>query len=157
LAEPGGFGTGEHHGSCCTPGRGREDLPGGRPGEVHNRRTAMLHRSRPALVLALLAPALVPACATTPPPPPAPPSVTAEPGAPATPAAPSPDEAALPPLLRELELTPAQMEAVLKLNDDLDRDGEGFLSAADALGRSVAGAARQCKGETPFVEMDASR
>ena len=79
-------------------------------------------------------------------------SATAE-----APSAPSPAEAALPPSLRDLDLSPAQVDAVLRIYADLESTAEPFVGAANELGRSVAGAARQCKGDTPFIHMDAAR
>lgn len=110
----------------------------------------------------LLALALAAGCAGAPHPPVAPQAMgTAEAAAASAtaeaPAAPSPAEAALPPSLRDLDLSPAQMDAVLRLYADLESTAEPFVGAASELGRSIAGAARQCKGETPFVQMDAAR
>jgi hypothetical protein len=111
---------------------------------------------------ALLALAFAAGCAAAPHPPiasqplaeaePAAASATAE-----APAAPSPAEAALPPSMRELGLSAAQVDAVLRVYADLESTAEPFVGAANELGRSIAGAARQCKGETPFIRMDAAR
>ncbi|MFT3763965.1 MAG: Spy/CpxP family protein refolding chaperone [Minicystis sp.] len=95
---------------------------------------------------------LVTGCAASSSPPPPSPSQPA--------AAPAPKESAaseLPPVLRDLDLTPAQEAEILKIRADLQRDLEPLMRAAGDLGRSVAGAARQCKGDTPFVEADAAR
>ena len=46
---------------------------------------------------------------------------------------------------------------MLRINADLESTAVPLRGAADEFGRSVAGAARQCKGDTPFMEMDAAR
>jgi hypothetical protein len=66
-------------------------------------------------------------------------------------------EAALPPLLRGIDLTPAQVDQVVRIDADVQRSVEPFVSAVSDYERSVAGAVRKCKGETPFVESDAAR
>jgi hypothetical protein len=117
----------------------------------------------PRLCRALLLTSVIAAgCGSAPPPPAAtPPAVTsAKPGDAAS--APPTDAAAsgafeLPPLLRGIGLTPAQTEQISRMAMDLDRDGGTFRSAVDAMGRSVAGAARHCKGDSPFIGADASR
>ncbi len=110
-----------------------------------------LHRRYGAVPFALLALGLAAACATTPAPQAAspPPAVTAGAAAPAGPE--------LPPLLRDLELTPAQMDEVLRVNADLERTAEPLRDAARELGHSVAGAVRQCKAGTPFMDFDGER
>ena len=40
---------------------------------------------------------------------------------------------------------------------DLERQGETMRSAVEELGRSVAGAVRRCKGDSPFIDADAAR
>ena len=106
-----------------------------------------LHRRYGAVPVALLALGLATACAATPAP-----QVASSPPPAAAPAGPE-----LPPLLRDLELTPAQMDEVLRINADLERTAEPFRDAARELGHSVAGAVRQCKGATPFMDLDAER
>jgi len=111
-----------------------------------------LHRRYRAVPAALLALGLATSCAATPAPPTASPPAAAAGVAAAAPAGPE-----LPPLLRDLELTPAQMDEVLRINADLERTAEPFRDAAKELGHSVAGAVRQCKGGTPFMDLDAER
>jgi Spy/CpxP family protein refolding chaperone len=108
--------------------------------------------ARSAMRATLLYLALASGCATTATPAPAPP-----PAAPAATPAPAAQESEVPPILRELDLTPAQEAEILRIRADLRRDLEPLGRAAGELGRSVAGAARLCKGDTPFVEMDAER
>ncbi|APR85953.1 Hypothetical protein A7982_11302 [Minicystis rosea] len=90
------------------------------------------------------------ACASAPPPPPPPPPA---------PVAAGPQRARdeLPPALRELALTPEQEAEVRRIRADLVRASEPIVGAANDLGHSVAGAARQCKGESPFVDSDGAR
>lgn len=92
-------------------------------------------------------------CAATPPPASAPPPSPS--AAPASAGANDPNE--LPPALRDLDITPAQQAEIARIRVDLTRNAEPLVSAASEMGRSVAGAARQCKGDTPFVEADAAR
>ena len=101
-----------------------------------------------AVSLTLVALALATGCASAPPPPAAPPLAAA--------AAPAPG-AALPPLLRDLDMTPAQEAEALRINADLVSSAESLAGAADDLGRSVAGAVRKCKGDSPFMDADAAR
>jgi Spy/CpxP family protein refolding chaperone len=82
------------------------------------------------------APAATPAAA---------PSASAEP----------PAQPKLPRSLRDLDLDPDQVRAVEAVVRDLEEELDPFAAAVDELGRSLAGAARQCKGDTPFVAMDA--
>jgi hypothetical protein len=84
------------------------------------------------------------------------------PAAPAAAAAPAPsaapeDEAAprLPRSLRDLGLDAEQSRAAEAIARDLEDDLDPLIDASRELGRSLAGAARGCKGETPFVVMDA--
>ena len=85
-------------------------------------------------------------------------AATAPPAASATAAAaPAPGEAELPPSLRDLGLTPAQVHEAVRISADLESTAEPFVGAVTEFGHSVAGAARQCKGETPFMQMDAAR
>jgi Spy/CpxP family protein refolding chaperone len=103
---------------------------------------------RPLLLLAFAG-----GCATTPPPAPTPPPSTA----PAASAAAASAGNELPPALQSLDLTPAQVEEIGRIRAELTRDADPLVRAAGEMGRSVAGAARQCKGDTPFVEADAAR
>jgi hypothetical protein len=114
-----------------------------------------LLRSRLAVVSSL---AILAGCASTPanaPPAaaPAPPAATA----PAAPAAPTTAEDALPPILHDLDLTEAQTKEALHIIIDVQNQADSFWSAVEGLGRSVAGAARLCKGSTPFIAADAER
>lgn len=111
----------------------------------------LIHRPRRLAVLAL---AVAAGCAGAPPPPATPPPEAAPTAAAAAPVA---GGAELPPLLRGLDLTPAQMEEALRINADLENATQPVTSAAIAFGRSVAGAARGCKGASPFMETDAER
>lgn len=99
---------------------------------------------RPLLLLAFAG-----GCATALPPAPTPP--------PPPSAAPASAANDLPPVLHDLDLTPAQVEEIRRIRADLVRDAEPLVRAAGEMGRSVAGAARRCKGDTPFVEADAAR
>lgn len=94
-------------------------------------------------------------CAATPTPPVTPPPMATGTAAPAAAAPAAGPE--LPPLLRGIGLTPEQVEAVIRINADLESKAEPFVSSVNELGHSVAGAARQCKGDTPFIETDAAR
>jgi hypothetical protein len=114
----------------------------------------------------LLAAALAGGCAATPARPsaspsaaaPAPPAPAAPPAGSATPgAAPAAGADALPPLLHDLDLTAAQTKELLRIVADFNDQTDTFRSAAEALARSIAGAARMCKGTTPFVDADAER
>ena len=69
----------------------------------------------------------------------------------------APGAAELPPLLRDLDLTPAQVDEAVRINAELERAAESVVGAANEFGRSVAGAARKCKGDTPFMQVDAER
>lgn len=103
--------------------------------------------------LAILALALASGCASTPPPS----AATAPPAsaAPPAPAAKPAEDERLTPLLHDLGLTPAQAAEVIRLDAELRSKAEPLVGASMELGRSVAGAARQCKGDTPFIESDA--
>jgi hypothetical protein len=116
-------------------------------------------RRRRAAPAALLALAVAAGCATTPPPAAAPPAAPTTPAPTATPqAVPAPPAGAeLPPLLHDLDLTPAQEAEIWRLDAELEGSAAPFVDAANDLGRSVAGAARQCKGDSPFVDQDAAR
>jgi Spy/CpxP family protein refolding chaperone len=109
----------------------------------------------------LLAPALIAlanACASSGPPaaaPSAPPPATAAPVAATAPS--DPRDELLPPTLRDLDLTEAQRADILRTYADLESSAEPFASAVAEYGRSMAGAVRQCKGTTPFMEMDGER
>jgi Spy/CpxP family protein refolding chaperone len=109
--------------------------------------------ARGAVPAAVLAAVLAAGCASTPPPPPA----TPPPPPPALGTPPTSDKVELPPSLQGLDLTPAQQEEIFRIGAELEREGATVVSAAMDFGHSVAGAARQCKGETPFVEADAAR
>jgi hypothetical protein len=56
-----------------------------------------------------------------------------------------------------MDLTEAQRADVLRLYADLETSAEPFAGAVAELGHSMAGAVRQCKGTTPFMEMDGER
>lgn len=98
--------------------------------------------------------ALATGCGAAPPPPAAsPPPPPVQPVA----AVPKSAGAELPKVLRDLDLTPAQEAEIARMDAELTLAVEPVVRAAEELGRSVAGAARQCKGDSPFVEADAAR
>jgi len=92
-------------------------------------------------------------CATVPTQPPTPPSQ--ETPAASAPGTAEPDE--LPPIMHGIDLTPKQIEDVIAMRADLRSKASAAVDAALDFGHSVAGAARLCKGDTPFMETDASR
>jgi Spy/CpxP family protein refolding chaperone len=88
----------------------------------------------------------------------APPPAAAQPSADAaTPPAATASAEELPPLLQGLDLTPQQEAEVWRIDGELQSSGESFSNAANELARSVAGAARQCKGDSPFIDQDGKR
>jgi Spy/CpxP family protein refolding chaperone len=100
---------------------------------------------RSALATALVSTLTLSSCA-----PMAPPEVQAAP-----PAGEKEDER-LPAALEELHLRPDQRREIEALKDDLERDLEPLLEASKHLGRAIAVALRECKGDSPFIDMEAS-
>ena len=76
----------------------------------------------------------------------------------AEPAAPAPqiDAAlALPEALESLEPTPEQRLELVKLVDRLEADVAPLKTAIDGFTRALARAARRCRQDSPFIEMEA--
>ncbi len=94
-------------------------------------------------------------CATVPAQPPAAPAPTETPAGAQPATASEPED--LPPMLRGLDLTAPQIAEVLKMQADLRNKADTLASASFDFFHSVAGAARQCKGDTPFLGSDAER
>lgn len=112
--------------------------------------------ARRAIHAALLSVAFAAGCTATPPP--APPPVSRAPSAlPSAAPAAAQDEDDIPPVLRGLDPTPAQVEETWRIKEDLDRAAEPFAGAVAEMMRSAAGAVRKCQGDSPFIESDGAR
>lgn len=62
----------------------------------------------------------------------------------------------LPSLLEELDLGTSQRDQILSLFDEVKRDLTPLVDSGREFGRALSVAARQCKGDSPFIEMQAS-
>jgi Spy/CpxP family protein refolding chaperone len=65
-------------------------------------------------------------------------------------------EPPLPQMLQDLRLTPAQRSELRRLAVDVRREARPLVDAGRQFGRTLAGAARRCKSESRFLEMEAS-